>query len=65
MTDIIISESVYAAMRAAQDKAAASFWKYPDADWQLEFQRQWLQAAGIAPSGLAKTVDGMIVGSAD
>ena len=65
MTDIIISESVHAAMRAAQDKAASVFWKYPDADWQIQFQRQWLQAAGIAPSGSAKTVDGMIVGSAD
>jgi len=26
---------------AAMDEAAKKFWKYPDAEWQGEFLRQW------------------------
>ena len=29
-------------LTADQDKAASGFWSYPDMEWQIEFQRQWL-----------------------
>lgn len=31
-------------MLAHQDMAAEEFYGYPDEDWQVEFQADWLQA---------------------
>ena len=50
-----------AAMKMAEDLAAGEFWAYPSAEWQANFQRQWLLARGF-PS--AVTVDGVTYGEA-
>ena len=44
-------------LRLAQDEAAAAFWAYPDAEWQINFQFSWLLSRfGIGcaegPSGI-------------
>ena len=37
----LTNEQVHA-LKAAQDKAASQFWAYPDEEWQVGFQSQWL-----------------------
>jgi hypothetical protein len=44
MTNTTITAAQLAAMRLAQDQAAAQFWAYPDAEWQAAFQAEWLMA---------------------
>lgn len=38
--------AVAAAMAADMDAAAAEFWAYPDQEWQLRFEAQWLRERG-------------------
>lgn len=42
-----VGSDVIAAMLAAQDAAAREFWAYPDAEWQMAFQAQWLVSHGL------------------
>ena len=48
------------AMLAAQDEAAKSYWAYPDAQWQFEFQTVYLLSHYNVPQ--AKTPDGLVWG---
>ena len=41
-TQPTITTNQAAAMCAAQDAAAKSFWAYPDGHWQENFQAHWL-----------------------
>ena len=50
-----------AALKAAQDAAAAVFWAYPDKDWQARFQAKWLRNQGFAP---LVVVEGIVWGEA-
>lgn len=43
----ITSENFPAAF-AAMDAAAAGFWAYPDAEWQMDFLRHWAQGNDAA-----------------
>ncbi len=52
-----LTEEQVAAMKAAQDAAAAAFWAYPSAEWQMGFQADWLQSqlgvsTATGPDGL-------------
>lgn len=38
---------VIEAMLEAQDAAAREFWAYPDSEWQMAFQSQWLISHGL------------------
>ena len=42
MNIVKISATEVAELKEAQDTAAAAFWAYPQADWQISFQRAWL-----------------------
>lgn len=46
MTEEITTE-IKNQMMTEQDAAAASFWSYPDEQWQAEFQAQWLALHGL------------------
>ena len=35
-----------AAMLAEQDAMASTFWSYPSAEWQMNFQARWLGGRG-------------------
>lgn len=43
----IITMKIVTEMLAAQNVAANEFWAYPDADWQLSFQAEWLESHGF------------------
>lgn len=34
-------------MSADMDAAASEFWKYPDEEWQLNFEEKWLEDHGF------------------
>jgi hypothetical protein len=37
-------------MRIAQEFATVEFWAYPDREWQVRFQADWLVQHGFPPS---------------
>lgn len=52
-----LTEAQVAAMKAAMDKAMADFWLGRDAQWQMDFQADWLEEhmgtrSAIGPDGL-------------
>lgn len=56
MNLVKISAEEVAALKEAQDTAAVAFWAYPDADWQIGFQKAYLldtiaQPCAICPEG--------------
>lgn len=42
-----ITTELAAEMAAAMDAAASEFWAYPDEEWQLAFEAEWLNERGI------------------
>jgi hypothetical protein len=57
---VTISAQAVQNMKDEQDRAAAGFYAYPDADWQVGFQASWLMARfGVS---MAQGPDGLIWG---
>ena len=42
-----IDSDTLAEMLANQDAVASTFWAYPSAEWQMNFQACWLAARGL------------------
>ena len=41
-----IDSDTLAEMLAEQDAVASTFWTYPSAEWQMDFQARWLGERG-------------------
>ncbi len=41
-----LPENVAAEMSAAMDIAASGYWAYPDTEWQIAFEKSWLESHG-------------------